>query len=247
MSTEEEAAPVTRSTPRERARRRLSAADERFYRGTWIQDFVGHLKSVDVFNATTLFGSALLLSTLPLIIILSSIAEERIDDDVSRHIGLNAEGAGIVAKLFRHTPATDPGPIILAAVLGIAGTMAAIGFLAEIYERVFQVEHRGWRDWWRFALWTVAALVFIAIDSIGASEVGDDFPPLIRIPVTAVVLAVFFAWTMRFLLANQVPWDRVIRPGIVTSVMWVIFAIASSFLFSSTLVSDSKLYGKIGV
>jgi hypothetical protein len=63
-----------------------------------------------------MFGAALLWSALPLIILLSSLANERIDDDLSRHIGLNGQGAHIVHSLFRGTPAHAVEPILTFAL-----------------------------------------------------------------------------------------------------------------------------------
>jgi arylsulfatase len=51
------------------------------------------------------FGAALLISVLPFVILLSSLANHRIDTDLSRHTGLNRQGAVIVSQLFRPSPA----------------------------------------------------------------------------------------------------------------------------------------------
>ena len=67
-----------------------------------MQDLRARLKALDLVNWTTVFGAELLSSVLPLLILLSSLANERVDDDVSRHIGVNAEGAHIVRGLFRN-------------------------------------------------------------------------------------------------------------------------------------------------
>lgn len=37
-------------------------------------------------------------------------------------------------------------------VIVVAGTTAAVQILQEVYERVFGLEHRGWRDLWRFVV-----------------------------------------------------------------------------------------------
>lgn len=46
-----------------------------------------------------LFGAALLISVLPFVIMVSSLANHRIDTDLSRHIGLNRQGELIVSRL----------------------------------------------------------------------------------------------------------------------------------------------------
>jgi membrane protein len=57
----------------------------------------------------------------------------------------------------------------------------------------------------------------------------------------------FFWWTMHFLLAGRAPWRVLIRPALVTAVLWLVLALFSSISLSSSIVSDSKLYGTIGV
>ena len=85
----------TGSSPRGRARHRLADARGR-YEGSWIADLVGQLKALDLGKWTTVFGAELLWSVLPLLILLSSLANKRIDDDLSRHIGVTGQGIYVV-------------------------------------------------------------------------------------------------------------------------------------------------------
>ena len=62
-----------------------------------------------------------------------------------------------------------------------------------------------------------------------------------------VVVTVLFGWTMHFLLAGRVPWRFVVRPALVSGLLWVVFSVSSSVYFSTTVVDDSKTYGTIGV
>src|SRR5437588_2768626 len=93
-----------------RARRRLDSARAR-YEGSRVAAIVAQLKAVDFFSWTTIFGAELLWTALPFIILLSSLANERIDDDLSRHIGLDRQGAHIVRGLFRSSPTHAIAPI----------------------------------------------------------------------------------------------------------------------------------------
>src|SRR5260370_34394807 len=138
--------------------RRLVQAAHGRYEGSTAQAFLGQLRSVDFANSIVLFGASLLLSVLPFIILLSSLANHRIDTDLSRHIGLSREGARIVSQLFRSSPAHSAAPIVTALVVAAAGTMAVAGSLPGIYERGFGQQHRGLRDGLRFRHW-VAVLV----------------------------------------------------------------------------------------
>src|ERR1700704_7013735 len=103
---------------------RVFAAVRSRYDGSWVQGLAERLATLDFGNWIILFGASLLLTVLPLIILLSSLANERIDDDLSRHIGLNSQGAGIIEELFRKTPTHSAAPIVLGLLIAFAGSVA---------------------------------------------------------------------------------------------------------------------------
>ena len=109
---------------RGRAPRQVNAARARYER-SWVQAFVARLKALHVLDWTTIFGAELLWSALPLIILLSSLANQRIDDDLSRHIGLNSQGAQIVEHIFRHAPAHAIIAILTGLLFSFAGSIAS--------------------------------------------------------------------------------------------------------------------------
>jgi membrane protein len=220
---------------------------QRRFEGSWLQDLIARLKTVDFGNSIILFGATLLLSMLPLIILLSSIAKERIDDDVSRHIGLNHQGEHIIEGLFRKSPTHVAGPIILSLIIAFAGTVTLASFLQGIYERVFDQEHRGWRDLSRFLVWVSALLGLLIVEGSYDGPLRTATGAVLRDLVSLVLVTFFFWWTMHFLLAGRVRWRYLIRPAFATSLLWLGFALFSSIYFSSALISEHKLYGTIGV
>jgi len=224
----------------------LEAARVRYER-SWVQDIVAQLKALDFINWTTIFGAELLWSALPFIILLSSLANERIDDDLSRHIGLNSQGARIVRSLFRNTPAHAVEPILTGLIFSFAGIIAVVGSLQVIYERVFDQEHRGWRDLPRFVVWVGVLLGALIAEVVIGKPVRTAAGPEVHALLSFVVVAIFFVWTTRFLLAGRVPWHLLIRPALVTALLWLALSLFSSIYFSSVIISDSTLYGTIGV
>src|SRR5437764_15234729 len=110
------------------ARRRLDAARAR-YQGSWVDAVATQLKDIHFFDWTTIFGAELLWSALPFIILLSSLANQRIDDDLSRHIGLNSQGAQIVEHSFRHSPAHATIAIATALLFSFVGSIAVVSSL----------------------------------------------------------------------------------------------------------------------
>lgn len=171
--------------------RRATTGVRRRYEGSWLQDLLARLTAIEFGNSIVLFGASLLLSVLPLLILLGSLADERIDDDLSRHLGLDAEGARIIAELFRKTPTHTVVPIVLGVVMGLAGTVAVAGSLQVIYERVFGQERRGWRDAPRFLVWTAVLFGVLIAEGSYDGPVRKAGGVVVRDMVSFVVLTIF--------------------------------------------------------
>jgi membrane protein len=237
-----------KATPqlRDRARERTAAIRER-YQASWAGELGRQLKALDFVNWITIFGASLLWSALPLIILLSSLANERIDDDLSRHIGLNTEGAHIVRTLFRGTPAHGVEPILTSFLFCFSGVVAVVSSLQLVYERVFGQEARGWRNLPRGIAWIGVVLALLVFDGVINGPVKHDAGPAVLDIVGLVTTTVFFWWTLHFLLSGRVRWRRLVRPAITSGVLWLAFGFFSSVYFSPILTSDSHTYGTIGV
>lgn len=231
---------------RVRARALADAARGRF-EGSPAQAFVRQLGALDFVNTSVLFGAALLTSVLPFIILLSALANHRIDSELSRHIGLNREGALVVSQLFRSSPAHPVAEIVTALTFAAAGTMAVAGSLQVIYERVFGLEHRGWKDVPRFVIWAGVLFGVLVAESVISDPVHAAVGPAGQGVVTYAGVTAFFWWTMHFLLAGRVRWRHLVRPAILTALLWMGLELFSAAYFSSAVVSDSRLYGTIGV
>ena len=227
------------------ARRQVNAARARYGR-SWVQAFVARLKALHVLDWTTIFGAELLWSALPLIILLSSLANQRIDDDLSRHIGLNSQGAQIVEHLFRHAPAHATIAILTGMLFSFAGSIAIVSSLQLLYERVFDQQHHP-RDFLRHVIWVGVFLVAVIAEVVIGGAVRTAAGRVAQGILGFVVVTVLFGWTMHFLLGGRVPWRSVIRPALLTGLLWVGLAVFSSFYFSSTVIDDSKTFGAIGV
>jgi membrane protein len=226
---------------------RLFAAVRRRYEGSWAEDLTDRLTALDFGSWIILFGASLLLTVLPLIILLSSLANERIDDDLSRHIGLNRQGAGIIEGLFRKTPAHSAAPVVLGLLIAFAGSAAVAKSLQVIYERTFDQEVHGWRDFPRFVAWIAVLFGVLIAEGSYDKPIRAAAGVVVRDVVSFLVVTIFFAWTMHFLLNGRVPWRRVVRPALVTALLWLGLALFSSVYFSSAIISEHKLYGTIGV
>jgi membrane protein len=233
-------------TNESRSARRWSAA-RRWFEGSVAYDAGRKLNALDFANQAMLLGAGLLVSLLPFLILLSAFANERVDDNLARHLGLDRRASTIVTHLFTSSPARLNVATATSLLFVFAGTLAVASSLQQIYEKVFYQPHRGMRNFPRLLIWIAVLCGVLAFESVVGPPVRDapGGSELIEI-VTFVVLMPFFWWTMHFLLAGRVGWWRLLPSAVATGAFFGLLGIFSSLYFSSTIISDSNTYGSIG-
>jgi membrane protein len=219
------------------------------YEGSAAQELFGQLAALDFLNWILLFGATLLLSVLPIVILLSAFASHRVDDDIARHLGLNQQGSHIVSSLFRSSAAHFDTAVLLSLIIGLLGLIALASMVQVVYEKAFdQPHHRNVRNAVRCSVWVVCLATLLIADGFVSRPLGDSSAgPVVPALVDLMGMSLFFWWTMHFLLAGREPWGRLLRPALTTAIFWIGLGVFASFYFSSTIVSDSRLYGTIGV
>ena len=144
-------------------------------------------------------------------------------------------------------PVPDVVPLSASTLDGVLAELEVVaGALQTIYERSLGYEHHGWRDGPRLVLWLVILLGTLTAQAIVSRLVRANAGLVVQVLFRFAAATAFFGWTMHFLLGGRTPWRRVVRPAIVTAAAWLGLALFSSLYFSSSVVSDSRLYGTIG-
>jgi membrane protein len=215
-----------------------------------IEDLVKGLGDVEFGDQIIVFGASFLLSVLPLIILLGFFANSRVDDNIATRLGLNREGSHIVETLFATN--THPGftfGIVVSLALSLAGTIAVARSVQRLYERIFnQPDVRGWSNVLRCLVWALAAAAEVVVDAVTSRALRDLPAGRVFLGLgNLVIVTAFFWWGLHFLLVGREPWRRLFPAALTTGVFWVGLGAFASLYFSSTLVSDSHLYGTIGV
>lgn len=226
--------------------RPVTGAQRRFS-GSTAEEIVTRLRDMHAVTTITMFGAAFLLSALPFMILLSSFANRRIDDDLAAHLGLDTRAQAVVDRLF-DTPTTNSvSALVLAVVLTAAGTVGIASTVQSVYRQIFgRDEVRA--GLWRLVLWVFGLCGWLALDS--AIAAGTRRLPggvVVDGLVTLAVSTLFFWWSMHLLLVGQVGWRPLVLPAVLSAVFWLGLEVFSAFYFSSTITSDSRLYGTVGV
>jgi len=238
------------STADEEARPKVIAWRLRaHYEGSFAQELFHGLGDVDFGDRTLIFGASMLLSVLPLIIVLSAFASHRIQDDIAQHLGLSRQGARIVDGLFQASVTSFNLAILIGLVLSFAGSIAVARSVQTIYERAFGQPHAvGAQGLLRSVVWVLAmGGVLIGDSAVGKTLRDGPAGPVVIGLVEFVGFIAFFWWSIHFLLDGRMSWGRTRPAAIASAFCWVGLGVFAAFYFSSTIVSDSKTYGTIGV
>jgi membrane protein len=218
------------------------------YTGSVAEDLRHRLAAADVINQGMLFAATLLLCLVPFLIVLSALAGRPVVDALTRFTGLNGQAAADTGHLFASSAATASAVTGTASmVLFVLGGIAAATALQQLYERAFDLSHRGMKDIPRRLAWL--ALL------IGTSLLGGWAGPALRhaggpalLAAAGLIWAAGFWWvTMRILLARRISWRALFPAACATGVLYVAMEVVFSLFFSAMVISDDTRYGPIGV
>jgi membrane protein len=228
---------------------RLTRSWRARYERSFVREVISGLGTVGFGDRIIVFGASLLLSVLPLIIVLSAFASHRIQDDIVSRLGLSGQGARIIEGLFSASVSSFNLAIFVSLLLSFAGTVAVARSVAAIYERAFaHPPLPGVQGLVRCLVWVLLVSGVVMGDAAIGKTLRDSPAGPVVIGLTEFVgFTLVFWWSIHFLLGGREPWRRLRPAAIITALLWVGLGVLAAFYFSSTIVSDSKTYGTIGV
>jgi membrane protein len=214
----------------------------------WQQSaLVRRLQSADVINRGMLFAAVLLLCFVPFLLILESLAGRNQASGFIKRFGLTGEAAHAVRQAFTAPTSTSAAISGLSWVFFVVGGIAAAAAIQELYERVFEVQGRGFRDTPRRVVWLIAA--------IGATSLSGWIQPIANrggggalVAVIVLIGGTLFWWfSMWVLLAGKLSWRHLFPSALATGICWLGMVIAFRLTLSASIAADYRKYGSIGV
>jgi membrane protein len=233
--------------PGARCMRQTAEWAKKNHAGTFAEDLWRRLDSMDVINGGTLFAATLLLCFFPFLIVISALAGRPVVTTLARYTGLNHQAAAEVGNLFASSAATASAVVgTTSMVFFVLGGIAAATALQDIYERAFDLPHRGMKD-------IPYRLTWLAV-LIGTSLLTGWTGPWLRHVGGSALLAVAglascTGWwlTMRILLAGRISGLKLFPAACATGVLYVGMEVVFSLFFSGMVLSDDKKFGPIGI
>ncbi len=205
------------------------------------------LNAMDFINRAMLFGAVLLLCFVPFLIIVEALAGRSATTRLIKRFGLSGEAAKATAAVFTSPSETSASVTGLSYVLFVLSGIAVAAAIQELYERAFDLETRGLTDTPRRIVWLAMLVAIAALASwVGPSVHGAGGPVLLAI--LALVAVTGFWWlTMWLLLGGRVSWRELIPSAVATGIFWLAMCLVFNLTMSSTITSNYKKYGEIGV
>ena len=217
------------------------------YAGSSAEHLWRRLDAMDFINRGMLFAATLLLCFFPFLIIANALAGRSAASSLARHLGLNQQAAADVGALFTSSAATSSAVTGTAWVFFILGGIAAATAVQDLYERAFELASRGARDMLRRLIWLALLVGCAALAGWAGPPLRGAGGPVLLGVLGLVVFTGFWWFTIWFLLAGRISWREVFPSAVATAVFWLGMEAVFSVIFSSTVISDDKKYGPIGV
>jgi membrane protein len=210
-------------------------------------DLARRLQAADVINRGLLFSAVLLLCFVPFLIVLQALAGRGQASGFIRRFGLTPPAAHALRQALTSPSQTSAAIDGLSWVFFIVGGIAAAAAIQELYERVFEVKGSTLRKMPQRVAWLVLAVgsSFLTglsqpwFDHIGGTALVD---------VTSLIGGTAFWWaSMWILLGGKLSWMQLFPSGLATGICFLGMEIVFRLTLSTTIVSDYRKYGSIGV
>lgn len=218
------------------------------YAGSVAEDLWRRLDAMDFINQGMLFAATLLLCFFPFLIVASALAGRPVVKTLARSTGLNGQAAADAGHLFASSAATASAVVGTASmVFFVFGGIAAATALQEIYERAFDLPHRGIRDIPRRLAWLAVLIGTSLLTGCAGPGLRHAGGPVL-LAAAGLVWATGFWWlTMWILLGGRICGRKLFPAACATGVLYVAMEVVFSLVFSAMVISNEKKYGPIGI
>jgi membrane protein len=194
-----------------------------------------------------LFAAVLLLCFVPFLLVLQSLTGRTEAASFVRRFGLTGQAAHAVRQAFTSPAATSAAIDELSWVFLIVGGIAAAGAIQELYERMFEVRGRGFRDTPQRVVWLAVAIGALFAEAWTYPWLSSLGGPILVALGSAVGATAFWWFSMWLLLSGRLAWRQLLPSALATGICWLGMALIFRLTFSGEVASDYRKYGSIGV
>lgn len=184
---------------------------------------------------------------LPLTILTGAVVQgESFGDELVDRFGLTGSGATATQTLFESPDAVKAGISVLGIGFLVFGAMSLARSLERVYLDAWQLQATDGSVVRRLG-WIASVVGFLSI----ADPIRDALDAIgLNVAETVVSLALSTAlwlWTPYILLAQRLPWQRLVPTGFLTALCTSALGVASLVYMPKVISDNAARYGLIGV
>jgi membrane protein len=194
-----------------------------------------------------LFAATQLLCLFPFLIVARTLMHQSTTADTIQRFGLNHDAATAVTKAFVPPSSTSNALTGLSYVFFVLSGLAVAGAVQELYERAFDIPGHGMKDTpWRL-IWLIAYAAAGLLAGLVTPWLHDSAGPVLYGAFTLIGATCFWWFSMWLLLRGRLTWRELFPSALATGVCWLGLVIVFRLTMSSTITTDYRKYGAIGV
>ena len=218
------------------------------YAGSSAEYLQRRLTRLDFINQGVLFAATLLLCALPLLIVVTALAGKSSAAAIGRRMGLDRQATAVFGHLFASPSATQAAVVgTTSMVFFVLGGIVIASTLQALYERVFDVSHRGMKGLPRQLIWLAATLGLGFLNGGLAGPAVRHAGPTMFGAVALIYFTGYWWFTLWLLLAGRVPWRRLFPCACATGLFWLGMEAVFALFISRMVISENQEYGPIGI
>jgi uncharacterized BrkB/YihY/UPF0761 family membrane protein len=211
---------------------------------------VNRFQKVAGFDRAIALASSALTATIPLLIVMSSVASELggkgTADRIIDRYGLTGGGAEAVRDIFS-SPAGTSTSLGLAGVLFLA--IAALSFsraVQRLFEQTWELSPLSVRNTFNGLLWIGGLVLYLAVTSLLHAALGRSRLELGAALLAAPVAAVFLVWSGHVLSAKRIERRDLLPFGLFGAALLAAYSVGAAVYVPHLFSSFSTRYGVIG-
>lgn len=225
-----------------------SKAVDRVKTGT-VGTLWSRLNAVDFMKSAMEFAALAMLCMFPFLVVVSAALGGDARRTIITRLGLNAHAAKDVDSLMSSGQQAVSGLSILGIAFLLLGAIGIAATMQGWYQRVYdqEPEHNWKKELLNRLLWLASLVAYVWVEVLIGRQVGPLGGHVVIYLAEFVVAVVFWWWSVHVLLLGKVGWRELFPVGVATGICLTGLSVVSSFAFSSSIISNEKSYGPIGV
>jgi membrane protein len=224
-----------------------AAALRQSFEGTAVGHLWNRLRLLDFVERGIQFAAVLLLCFVPFLLTVQAMAGRSTATNLVSRFGLDQQAAEALTQVFTSPVSASGGTSGLGFVVVLIGGLSAAKTLQSLYERAFDLEHRGRRDTHRHLAWLAAVVAAAGLTNWTGPWLNRGGGLVLYATVALAGATAFWWFTMWLLLAGRRSWRQLFPSALATGVCWVVMVVGFRLTLSRTITTDYDQYGPVGV